>query len=234
MFQRIKPLCQNGANKVKRAASMMWRRARSVRITRAQWGKMGSYAALALLLVILGMASSAYRSRQRAAEATEPSSCAAISSRADPAQPTPSPTPEPIQWVWPLEGDVVGAYSPDAPVWSKTLEQWQTHTGLDIAGAPGEAVYACMEGVIADAWTDRVWGNAIAIEHADGYRSFYAGLNTLRLVEVGASVSAGEIISAVGQSLPCEADLSAHIHFALTRDGAPVDFEALMDELDPD
>lgn len=205
---------------------------RSVHLTRAQWGKVGGYAALALLLVILGVASSAYRSRHHAQEAEAPSARAAISARAEAAWPTPAPTPEPIQWVWPIEGEIVGAYSPDAPVWSRTLEQWQTHPALDLAGVPGEAVYACRDGVIADAWTDRVWGNAIAIDHADGYRSFYAGLNTIRLVDVGATVSAGDVISAVGPSLPCEADLPAHIHFELTRDGAPVDFEAMMDSVD--
>ncbi|MBR1820842.1 MAG: M23 family metallopeptidase, partial [Clostridia bacterium] len=127
-----------------------------------------------------------------------------------------------------LEGEIVGAYSPELPVWSGTLSQWQTHPALDIAGTPGEAVYACRDGVVSDAWHDRLWGNVIVIDHADGYQSTYAGLNTLNLAEVGQAVAAGDVISAVGPSLPCEADQPAHIHFQLTWNGEPADFEALV------
>ena len=55
-------------------------------------------------------------------------------------------------------------YAPDAPVWSETLGQWQTHPALDIAGSPGEAVYACREGVVSEAWSDRLWGNVVVID----------------------------------------------------------------------
>ena len=41
--------------------------------------------------------------------------------------------------------EILAEYAPDAPVWSETLGQWQTHPALDIAGSPGEAVYACRD-----------------------------------------------------------------------------------------
>ena len=82
-------------------------------------------------------------------------------------------------------GEIVAEYSPDAPVWSETLGQWQTHPALDIAGSPGEAVYACRDGVVSEAWKDRLWGNVILVEHDDGYQSTYAGLNTLNMVAIG-------------------------------------------------
>ena len=191
---------------------------------------MGYYTALAALLVLLGTASHAYRVRGTAHVNEAPPAQAAISARAaEAALPAPAPSEPPVAWVMPLEGDVLCRYSPDAPVWSRTLGQWQTHPALDIAGSPGEAVYACRDGVVSDAWSDRLWGNVIAIDHDGGYRSTYAGLNTLKLVEVGQRVAAGEIISAVGTGLPCEADLPAHIHFALTCEGQPADLEALLD-----
>lgn len=228
MFKTVKGVFDRALAALKRGAKSIVGRIKAFHLTRDQWRRIGAYAALAALLVILGAASSAYRAKRQAAPVEEPPARTVLSARAEPLLPTPEPTPEPIVWVWPLEGEIVGAYSPDEPVWSKTLEQWQTHAALDIAGSPGEVVYACRDGVVADAWCDRVWGNVIAIDHADGYRSVYAGLNTLKLVEVGVEVKAGDVISAVGPSLPCEADLPAHIHFELTQDGAPVDFEAMM------
>ena len=202
-------------------------------VSREQWGRVGYYAALALLLVILGAASSAYRSRSNPEKPEEPPARSALSAKAESLLlAAPEPTAEPQIWTWPLEGEIVGEYAPDAPIWSATLNQWQTHPALDIAGSPGEAVYACRDGVVADAWQDRVWGNVIVVEHEDGYASTYRGLNTLNLVEIGAEVRMGEVISAVAPSVPCEADLPAHIHFELTKDGADVDFVRLMKEND--
>ena len=227
MFERIRAAlsgCAEGARRGMRAALA---RLKGFGFGREQWRRLGAYAALAALLATLGAASSAYRARRLARPASDPPARSVLSVRTE-AQPDPSPTPAPAQWVWPLEGEIVGSYAPDAPVWSATLAQWQTHPALDIAGSPGEAVYACADGVVADAYCDRLWGNVIVLEHADGYRSTCAGLNTIKLIELGALVKAGDIISAVGPSLPCEADLPAHIHFELTQSGEPVDFGTLI------
>lgn len=193
--------------------------------------KIGRYAALALLLALLGAASHAYRSRGvqasvRPAATPRP----ALSLYAPQVTPQPEATPEPARWTRPLEGDVVGGYSPDAPVWSKTLEQWQTHPGLDIAGSPGEAVYACGDGTVAETWNDRLWGNVVMIEHGDGYQSLYASLNTLEMVSAGDAVEAGQVIGSVGRSAACESELGWHLHFELTRNGEPIDFSTLLPE----
>lgn len=204
------------------------RKARALTKSEAIRGRLGGYVALALLLAVLGTASGAYRARRETARSDgfqTPREVLAVQTAA----PTPEPTPEPTPWLWPLEGEIIGAYAPDVPVWSATLGQWQTHPGLDIAGMPGEAVYACRDGIVADAWQDRLWGNVIAIDHGDGWRSTCAGLNTLNLVSPGDRVTAGDVISAVGRSLPCEAELPAHIHFELTKDGKPMDPAALME-----
>lgn len=199
-----------------------------IRLSGERLKALGRYAALALLLCILGSASWAYRAHRDAVQRQAPQ--AAVAMRVPAATPTPLPTPRPAQQSWPLEGEIVGAYAPAEPVWSETLGLWQTHPALDIAGSPGEAVYACMDGSVEDAYSDRLWGNVIVLAHADGYRSVYAGLNTLALVKAGDAVDAGQIISAVGNSAACEANLSWHLHFELTKDGEPVDFEGMMAE----
>ena len=197
------------------------------RLSREQWGRLAWYAGMAVLLAVLGAASHAYRERLAAPARPAPAE-SAISVQAEPPRPTPAPAPEPLRWAWPLEGEIIGAYSPDEPVWSGTLMQWQTHPALDIAGAPGEAVYACRDGVVADAYHDRLWGNVIVIDHGDGCVSTYRGLNTLNLVEVGQEVDAGEVISAVAPNVPCESDLPAHIHFEWTSGGEAGDFEEMI------
>lgn len=185
-------------------------------------------AALALLLMLLGLASAVWRGRsQRAGEAVEaPPAAAAI------ARPMAEPAveePEPPRWGWPLEGEIIGPYSPREPVWSQTLSQWQTHPAIDIAGMPGEAIYACGDGTVLDAYSDRLWGNVIVIGHDGGYQSTYAGVNTLKLVSPGDAVARGDVISAVGEPTGCESEMASHLHFGLSLDGQSVDFAALVD-----
>ena len=199
------------------------------KLTRERLMKLGWYGALALLLTALGAASYGYRNlpaRRETAPTPPPVSAMALSTPAPVA--TPGPTPEPMRFVWPVMGEIVGDYAPDVPVWSSTLSQWQTHAGIDIAAGAGEVVVACADGTVTDAWRDPLWGNVITIEHADGYVSTCANLNTLNMVSVGDRVAAGDVISAVGDSASCEADLPWHVHFELTRDGEPVDFEKIM------
>ena len=194
------------------------------------------YASMAVLLTLLGLGSYAYRTRNLPPHASEkpeelPAQAAAAPVQADLWTPfeTPGPTEEPAPvFVEPLAGEVIGEYAPDALVWSQTLGQWQTHPAVDILGSPGEAVCACADGTVIDAYRDSLWGNVIVLEHADGLTSTYAGLNTLNMVTVGETVRAGETISAVGQSASCETELPAHLHFALERDGEPVALAALM------
>ena len=163
-------------------------------------GRIAYYAALIMLLALLGSATCAWRGQRAATpeRAQVPQAAMALQTAASAMAPSPAPTEEPVRFVWPLDGGIVGEYAPQGLVWSETLSQWQNHPGLDIAGSPGEAVRACADGVVEDAWLDALWGNVAVIVHEDGYRSTYAGLNTLSVVESGQKVAAGEIISAVG------------------------------------
>ena len=144
--------------------------------------------------------------------------------------PSPEPTPEPVAFVWPLEGEIIGEYAPDALIWSETLGQWQTHPGIDIAAAVGEAVTACADGTVSAAWEDPLWGYVIEITQREGYVATYANLSTLNMVKVGDAVVAGQVIGAVGDTADCESDMPWHLHFALTQNGAPVDFQKLAGE----
>ena len=209
--------------------------------TRERLRKLGWYAALAALLTILGLASTAYRNgrmlkydRNAPAGLTDEVALAAEAPLLTPAplfalpSPTPEPTPEPMVFMWPVEGEIIGEYAPDGMVWSETLGQWQSHPGIDIAAAAGEAVAACAAGTVREAWEDPLWGDVIEIEHRQGYVSTYANLSTLNMVAPGDDVAAGQIIGAVGNTAACESEMPWHLHFALMRDGAPVDCQKLL------
>lgn len=212
-------------------------------LTRKRLAKLGWYGALAALLVILGTASYAYRrgrmqrfdlsgqgqeaDRQpvavMAAGTPEPVSALFILPT-----PSPEPTPEPMTFVWPLEGEIIGEYAPDSLIWSETLNQWQNHPGIDISAEAGEAVTACADGTVRDAWEDPLWGCVIELEHREGYVSTYANLSGLNLVKPGDDVTAGQIIGAVGDTADCESELPWHLHFELKCFDEPVNCQGIL------
>ncbi len=214
-----------------RAATAFSRRVRGYLADRAGLVRLARGAALLALVVALGTASVTARRRLVREGRAQETGAAAVAGAVRPAEApaAPSPEPEEPRWMWPVEGEILGAYAPEELAWSQTLGQWQTHPALDIAAAPGEAVYACADGTVLDAYSDRLWGNVIVIDHGDGWRSTYANLNTLNLVRPGEAVVKGDVISAVGRSAACESDMDWHLHFMLERDGAPADFAALTE-----
>ena len=127
-----------------------------------------------------------------------------------------------------LNGEILVPCSQNEPVWFASLGQWQIHAALDIAGAPGEAIRACGDGIVGEAWKDPLWGNSIRLEHADGFVSTYSNLNTLNLVQTGSAVMAGDVIGSVGRSAAVESELPWHLHFEMRCGDTAVDFERLM------
>ena len=59
---------------------------------------------------------------------------------------------------------------------------------------------------MTEAYRDPLLGYTVRLEHADGYESLYACLQSAEMVEVGRTVQMGDVIGAVGESADAEAD----------------------------
>lgn len=139
-------------------------------------------------------------------------------------EPTPEPPPAKItRMARPAEGEVLVPFSPEAPVFSKTLEDWRTHDAVDIKGPIGSKVVAAADGTIENVYDDPSYGITIIIDHGAGVKSIYQNLSTDELVKKGAAVSMGATISGIGESAPAEAYDEPHLHFAVEVDGKRVD-----------
>lgn len=125
--------------------------------------------------------------------------------------------------VQPVLGKVIVDYAVDRLVYSNTLEQWQTHPGIDIAADEGTPVKAVLPGTIVDVTCDPRLGNLIVIEHGDGIKTKYGNLLSAGLVEKGEYVNKGDVIGAVGRSARFESADPPHLHFEIEQDGKPVD-----------
>lgn len=117
---------------------------------------------------------------------------------------------------WPaLEGDVQKMYSTDKVIYSKTLQQWKTHDGIDISATSDMEVKAIEKGVVESVYNDSFYGMTIEIEHINGYRSVYSNLENNVYVTVGESVIRGQKIAKVGNTSVGEYLDDPHLHFML-------------------
>jgi len=87
------------------------------------------------------------------------------------------------------------------------------HTGIDIPKPKGTAVYATGNGTVIRKGYCSGYGNFIEIEHAGGFRSFYAHLSKT-LVNVGDSVSVAEQIACVGST---GVSTGNHLHYEIRK-----------------
>ena len=133
------------------------------------------------------------------------------------------PAEEPLEVVSPVMGEAVAVFSVDTLTYDETLGDWRTHDGMDIQATAGTAVAAAAAGTVLSVTEDGLLGTTVVIDHHNGYVTTYASLQPETKVLAGDEVSAGTVIGTVGNTSLSEAGLGAHLHFAVSKDGVPVD-----------
>lgn len=155
--------------------------------------------------------------------APEPDIPASVPMPEVPIDDTPVIAEAPQLIVPPLKGEVLAAFSMDTLVYSETLGDWRTHDGVDISAKPGTTVQAASAGTVRTVTDDVLMGTTVVIGHKDGYETTYANLQASPTVKAGDTVTAGQVIGAVGTTAAAESSRSPHLHFSVTQDGIPVD-----------
>ena len=124
--------------------------------------------------------------------------------------------PDPT-FIMPVSGEIITEYAKDNLIYSKTLEEWVTHTGIDIEGETSAIVKAAADGTITAIKNDPRYGTTIIISHVNGYETRYANLLTTEFVKVGEKVSQGQTIGTIGNSAVFEIMEKPHLHFELLK-----------------
>ena len=87
------------------------------------------------------------------------------------------------------------------------------HTGIDISATKGTFVYAAGNGIVSRKGYNSGYGYYIEIQHAGGFRSFYAHLSRT-LVNVGDSVVIATQIAFVGNT---GIATGSHLHYEIRK-----------------
>ena len=93
------------------------------------------------------------------------------------------------------------------------------HTGVDLAMKVGNPVFSTGDGVVESVDFDFFgYGNCVTIDHGFGYKTRYAHLNTISVIE-GKKVKRGERVGEVGQSGRAS---GPHLHYEVFYKGERV------------
>ena len=126
--------------------------------------------------------------------------------------------PDPT-FIKPIEGDIIKDFSIESLVYSQTLKEWITHTGIDIKAEKKSIVKASADGKIKAIKNDPRYGITVIIEHNNNYESIYSNLLTAEFVKEGEEIKQGETIGTVGDTASFEVIDEPHLHFEILKDG---------------
>ena len=126
----------------------------------------------------------------------------------------------------PVSGRVLNAYSGDELVYSSTLGDWRTHTGVDYACAQDAQVCAPAAGKVTAVDTDGRWGSVVCIEDSAG-RIWRVCGTADPAVHTGDEVSVGQALGRAG-SIPNECAEETHIHLEVMQGDTYLDPAKLL------
>ena len=125
----------------------------------------------------------------------------------------------------PVDGEIIKPHSETELSYSKTMEDWRLHRGIDISASIGTTVKAAASGEVSECYTDTAYGVTVVIDHGNGLFSKYCNLASDKMVEIGQTVEKGTAIGVVGDTAEFEVADKAHLHFEVIKDGNGVDPE---------
>lgn len=150
-------------------------------------------------------------------EETEPTIAAE-----EPAQEVDAPVEEvtAVSLSWPIEGEVVAAFSETELSYDELLGDWRTHDAMDISAPMGTNVCASADGAVFSIDDDPFSGTTLTLIHADGLKTVYGNLNpdTLNFAQ-GDSVAAGDALACLGGG----SGTAPYLRFAVLLNDEPVD-----------
>ena len=128
-----------------------------------------------------------------------------------------------VKFIQPVEGEVIKKFAKDNLVFSETLQEWETHLGIDIKADKTTVVKVAADGVVEAIKNDPRYGLTVIIAHDNGLKSVYSNLLTAEFVTENEEVKSGQTLGTVGNSAAFEIADEPHLHFEILKDNEKVD-----------
>ena len=127
--------------------------------------------------------------------------------------------PKKMEFIFPVNGNIIKEFAKDSLVYSDTLKEWTTHLGIDIEAEKTTVVKAAEDGEIIGIKNDPRYGITVMIKHDNDFETRYANLLTAEYVKEGEMVVKGQTIGTIGNSATFEILDPFHLHFEILKNG---------------
>ncbi len=107
---------------------------------------------------------------------------------------------------------VIRGYSEKEPSYSKTLDVWETHKGVDISCTKGKEVKSLLNGIVVDVFDDEEYGQSVKIKSDNNIVVVYSNLDKNVSVKKEQKVTEGQSIGTVGSTSQIESEEGIHVH----------------------
>jgi murein DD-endopeptidase MepM/ murein hydrolase activator NlpD len=112
------------------------------------------------------------------------------------------------RFMWPANGTISSLFG---------ARGWEYHRGIDIAAPRGTGICAADSGTVIISRRYYDYGLLVAIDHGNGYVTYYGHCSAL-IASEGESVQKGQLIARVGSTGDSTGN---HIHFEVRKNGVP-------------
>ena len=133
-----------------------------------------------------------------------------------------------LSFMAPCVGEIITDYADESLVYSKTLDEWTTHLGIDIKADKTSAVVCSEDGTVKSIKNDPRYGLTVTVSHEDGYETVYANLLSADFVKEGDKVNKNQTIGTVGESASFEVSDPPHLHFEMFLNGESINPTTLI------
>lgn len=107
---------------------------------------------------------------------------------------------------------VIRGYSETVPSYSKTLDVWEIHKGLDISSEKGYNVKSILDGEVESVYSDDMYGKSVKMSYGKDLEVTFSGLNEDVPVKKGDKVKEGQCIGYVANTTKIESEDGTHVH----------------------
>ncbi len=137
---------------------------------------------------------------------------------------------EPVSFYSPLLSYTIAKdYNDTNLVYNSTLKQWEAHKGICFTASENSSVFACLDGVVEDVYTNHLNGTVVVLKHDNNLKTYYSSLAEDVKVKVGDNVKRGSVIGQVSNTGANELNLGNHLHFEVTENNVKVDPATYLD-----